>query len=237
MIITVFCSEKGKLTWVELGPVSTLTPHACSWQLWSALEGFLQLRGISGKNKLTVVVWGAAWTNVFFRDRLWLTLQICLTIFYSKCSCCLSSEQEELVWLLSFKWWILSHGKKKEEKKGKPPGNSHRYSLKRGTTNWIYLRYFWFFPLCHNPMQDIWEKRLCSEEQQLTVFFLYLTVHYVVFLQEIFFNALQIGLCNPPVTRGLESQWDNLFYSLFLHCLFYCLLSPCCLLHFSFRYP
>lgn len=105
--------------------------------------------------------------------------------------------------------------RKKKKKKGKPPGNSHRYSLKRGKTNWIYLRYFWFFPLCHNPMQDIWEKRLCSEEQRLTVFFLYLTVHYVVFLQEIFFNALQIGLCNPPVTRGLESQWDNLFYSFY----------------------
>lgn len=112
LIITVFCSAKGKLTWAELGPVSTLTPPACSWQLWSALECFLQLRGISGKTKLTVMVWGAAWTNVFFRDRLWLTLQICLTIFYSKCSCCLSSEQEELVWLLSFKWCILSHGKK-----------------------------------------------------------------------------------------------------------------------------
>lgn len=156
-----------------------------------------------------MVVWGAAWTNVFFRDRFWLTLQICLTIFYSRCSCCLSSEQEELVWLLSFKWWILSHGKKKK-KKSKPPGNSHRYSIKRGKTNWIYLRYFCFFPLCHNPMQDIWEKRLCSEEQELTVFFLYLPVHYVVFLQETY-NALQIGLCHPLVIRGLGSQWDNPF--------------------------
>lgn len=215
-MITAVCSAEGKVTWVEFCPVSALTPCACSWQLWSVLEVFLQLRRISGKNKLTVVVCGAAWNNVFFRDRLWLTLQICLTIFYSKCSCCLSSEQEELVWLLSFKWWILSRGKKK--KKSKPPANSHRYGMKRGKTNWIYLRCFCFFPLWNNPVQDIKEKRLCSEEQELTVLSLWL-----LFFPSGDFSCFADRTMPPPRDgRTRKAVGPPVSYSLVPLCFFYC---------------
>lgn len=92
----LLCRSQTDLPWISYA--SAQIPSAYSWQHCQTQGAFLQLRGISTRSELTMVMQGAACIIVFLWVRLWMTSVICLTIFYSKCSCCLSSEQQEPAW-------------------------------------------------------------------------------------------------------------------------------------------